>query len=96
MDTAPEASIALPGMIASVNKRPVARALDGMAEAYATFAAALRTQQTGEFAMIMSRLALDVKPDSATARLMAADAQVSAKHYDIALELAGARRRQDR
>jgi Flp pilus assembly protein TadD len=56
-----------------------------MAEAYATFAAALRTQQTGEFAMIMSRLALDVKPDSATARLMAADIQGSAKHYDVAL-----------
>ena len=83
--TVPEASIALPGMIASLNKRPVARALDGMAEAYATFAAALRAQQTGEFAMIMSRLALDVKPDSATARLMAADIQANAKHYDVAL-----------
>jgi pentatricopeptide repeat protein len=81
----PEASIALPAMIGSVNKRPIARALDGMAEAYATFAAALRSQQTGEFAMIMSRLALAVKPDSATARLMAADIQVGAKHYDIAL-----------
>jgi tetratricopeptide (TPR) repeat protein len=85
--TVPEASIALPGMIASLNKRPVARALDGMAEAYATFAAALRAQQTGEFAMVMSRLALDVKPDSATARLMAADIQANAKHLDIALSL---------
>jgi tetratricopeptide (TPR) repeat protein len=84
-NTVPEASIALPAMIASINKRPVARALDGMAEAYATFAAALRAQQTGEFAMIMSRLALDVKPDSATARLMAADIQANAKHYDVAL-----------
>jgi tetratricopeptide (TPR) repeat protein len=86
-DSVPEASIALPGMIASLNQRPVATPLDGMAEAYATFAAALRAQQTGEFAMIMSRLALDVKPDSATARLMAADIQANAKHYDIALEL---------
>ena len=83
----PEASIALPGMIASLDKRPVARALDGMAEAYATFAAALRSQQTGEFAMIMSRLALDVKPDAATARLMAADIQANARHLDIALSL---------
>ena len=82
----PEASIALPGMIASLNKRPVARPLDGMAEAYATFAAALRAQQTGDFAMIMSRLALDVKPDSATARLMAADIQAGLKHYDVALD----------
>jgi len=83
----PEATIALPGMLASVSHRPVARALDGMAEAYATFAAALRTQETGEFAMVMSRLALDVKPDSATAELMAADIQTTAKHYEAALAL---------
>ncbi len=86
-NSVPEASIALPGMIASLNQRPVANPLDGMAEAYATFAAALRTEQTGEFAMIMSRLALDVRPDSATARLLAADIQANAKHYDIALGL---------
>jgi len=83
----PEASIALPAMIASLNKRPVARPLDGMAEAYATFAAALRAQQTGEFAMIMSRLALDVKPDAVTPRLLAADIQANAKHFGVALAL---------
>jgi tetratricopeptide (TPR) repeat protein len=86
-DNVPEASIALPGMIASLNQRPVATPLDGMAEAYTTFAAALRTEQTGEFAMVMSRLALDVRPDSATARLMAADIQANDKHYDVALDL---------
>jgi Flp pilus assembly protein TadD len=37
--------------------------------------------------MIMSRLALDVKPDSATAALMAADIQTTAKHYQAALAL---------
>ena len=83
----PEASIALPGLIASVNKRPISRALDGMAEAYATFAAALRSQETSDFAMVMSRLALDVKPDSATARLLAADIQANAKHLQAALSL---------
>jgi tetratricopeptide (TPR) repeat protein len=87
VDAVPEASIALPGMIASLNKRPVASALGGLAEAYATFAAALRAQQTGEFAMILSRLALDVKPDSATARLMAADIQATAQHPDVALAM---------
>ena len=83
----PEATIALPGMLANVSRRPITRALDGMAEAYATFAAALRTQETGEFAMVMSRLALDVKPDFATAELMAADIQTTAKHYDAAMAL---------
>jgi tetratricopeptide (TPR) repeat protein len=86
-ESVPEANIAMPGLIASVNTRPVANALDGMAEAYATFAAALRAQQTGEFAMVMARLALDVKPNSATARLMAADIQANAKHFSAALAL---------
>jgi tetratricopeptide (TPR) repeat protein len=83
----PEVEIALPSLIASVNKRPVNRALDGMAEAYSTFAAALRAQETGDFAMVMARLALDVKPDSAAALLMAADIQANAKHYQAALTL---------
>ncbi len=83
----PEAEIALPGMMANISQRPVARALDGMAEAYTTFAAALRTRETGDLAMVMSRLALDVKPDSANARLMAADIQATAKHDDAALAL---------
>jgi tetratricopeptide (TPR) repeat protein len=83
----PDAVIALPGLVASVNRRPVANALDGMAEAYGTFAAALRMQDTSEFAMILSRLALEVKPDSATARLLAADIQASAQHLDVALSL---------
>ena len=83
----PEAAIALPGLLAIVNKRPVARATDGMAEAYSTFSAALRTQETGDFAMVMSRLALDVRPDFVAARLLAADIQTTAKHYDSALML---------
>jgi tetratricopeptide (TPR) repeat protein len=83
----PEAVIALPGMLANVARRPVARPLDGMAEAYATFAAALRSQETMDFAMVMARLALDVQPDSANAQLMAADIQSGAKHYDAALAL---------
>jgi tetratricopeptide (TPR) repeat protein len=83
----PEVSMTLPAMIAAVNKRPVSRPLEGMAEAYATFAAALRAQETGDFAMVMARLAMDVKPDSATAQLMAAEIQISAKHYDAALPL---------
>ncbi|MSP00520.1 MAG: tetratricopeptide repeat protein [Acetobacteraceae bacterium] len=83
----PEAGIALPGLIESANRRPIARALDGMAEAYATFAAALRTPESSELATVMSRLALDVKPDSATARLLAAEIQTNARHYHAALRL---------
>jgi tetratricopeptide (TPR) repeat protein len=83
----PDVEIALPNMIASVNKRPVASALDGMAEAYTTFAAALRAQETGDFAMVMARLALDLQPNSAATLLIAADIQAAAKHYSAALGL---------
>ncbi len=83
----PETLIALPGLIASLHQRPVARALDGMAEAYTTFATALRGQQNGDFAMVVGRLALDVRPDSATTRMLTADIQVNAKHLDTALAL---------
>jgi tetratricopeptide (TPR) repeat protein len=86
-ESVPEAAIAVPGMLASLDRRPVARATDGMAEAYATFAAALRQQETGEFSMVLSRLALDMRPDFVTARLMAAEIQANAKHYQGALSL---------
>ena len=83
----PETEIALPMLLESMNRRPVSKPLEGMSEAYATFAAALRGQETAELAMIMSRLALDVRPDSATARLMASDVQNNARHYEAALIL---------
>ena len=83
----PELSIALPGMIASLAQRPVARPLEGMSEAYATFGAAMQGQQTGDFATVMSRLALDMKPGSATALLLSAEIQITAKHLDGALAL---------
>jgi tetratricopeptide (TPR) repeat protein len=86
-DDQPEMAIALPGMIASLGRRPVPRALDGMAEVYATFAAALRGRPTSDFAMVMTRLALDVDPSSATALLLAADIQANDKHLDVALNL---------
>ena len=83
----PEASIALPGMIALLGKRQVNTALDGLAEIYSTFGAALRTPETNDFAMVMTRLALDVKPDFPAVRLLAADIQVAARHPDAALGL---------
>ena len=83
----PEAAIALPGLLQAASRRPVARALEGMSEAYATFAAALRGPETGELSSIMSRLALDTRPDSATARLLASDAQSAARRYEVALSL---------
>ncbi|MGD0104361.1 MAG: tetratricopeptide repeat protein [Rhodopila sp.] len=82
---APDLAIAMPAMMASVTKRPVPRASDGIAEAYFTFAAVLQAQDADDFALIMLRLALDLRPDFAAARLLAADIQQNEHHPEIAL-----------
>ena len=81
----PELAIALPGLMANVTKRPVARASDGIAEAYFTFAALLQSQDANDFALVMLRLALDLRPDFAAARLLAADIEQSEHHPELAL-----------
>jgi tetratricopeptide (TPR) repeat protein len=84
---APDLSIALPGLIANVTKRPVPRPIDGIAESYFTFAALMRGQDANDFALIMLRLALDLRPDFAAARLLAADILVNQKHPQTALRM---------
>jgi tetratricopeptide (TPR) repeat protein len=84
---APDLSIALPGLIANVPTRPVPRAVDGIAESYFTFAALMRGQDANDFALIVLRLALDLRPDFAAARLLAADILLSQKHPQTALRL---------
>ena len=73
--------------MANVTKRPVPRASDGIAEAYFTFAALLQAQDANDFALIMLRLALDLRPDFAAARLLAADIQQNEHHPEIALHM---------
>ncbi|MEA2727446.1 MAG: hypothetical protein QOF70_1921 [Acetobacteraceae bacterium] len=82
---APDLAITMPALMASVTRRPVARAADGVAEAYFTFAALLQAQDANDFALIMLRLALDLRPDFATARLLAADILQNQHHPELAL-----------
>jgi tetratricopeptide (TPR) repeat protein len=84
---APDLSISMPALIASVTKRPVPRAIDGVAEAYFTFAALLRAQDADDFSMIALRLALDLRPDFTAARLLAADILGSQHHQQAALRM---------
>jgi tetratricopeptide (TPR) repeat protein len=86
-NVAPELGIAMPGLIANVTKRPVPRAVDGVAEAYFTFAALLQAQDANDFALIMLHLALDLRPDYAAARLLAADILQNQHHMQIALHM---------
>jgi tetratricopeptide (TPR) repeat protein len=86
-DAAPEMSIALPGLIAATMTPPVPHATDGIAEAYLAMAAALRQQDAGDFAMMLLRLALDLRPDFTAARVLAADILESNHHLDDALQV---------
>jgi tetratricopeptide (TPR) repeat protein len=82
---APDLAIAMPGLMDSVTKRPVSRASEGIAEAYFTFAALLQAQDANDFSLIMLRLALDLRPDFAAARLLAANVLENQHHPQIAL-----------
>jgi tetratricopeptide (TPR) repeat protein len=50
-------------------------------------AAALRQQDAGDFAMMLLRLALDLRPDFTAARVLAADILESNHHLDDALQV---------
>ncbi|MBV8578352.1 MAG: tetratricopeptide repeat protein [Acetobacteraceae bacterium] len=68
-----EMAIAVPAMMASVAPRPVARATDGIAEAYIAMAAALRQQDATEFSSLLLRLALGLRPDFTAVRILISD-----------------------
>jgi tetratricopeptide (TPR) repeat protein len=84
---APDLAIAMPGLIASVTKRPVPRPIDGVAEAYFTFAALMRGQDANDFALIMLRLAMDLRPNFSAGRLLAADILTNQRHPQAALRM---------
>lgn len=83
---APEMAIAIPALTAATMTAPVPHPLDGIAEAYVALAATLRQQNAGDFALVLLRLALDLRPDFTTARLLAADILESGHHLDNALQ----------
>jgi tetratricopeptide (TPR) repeat protein len=85
--SAPDLSIAMPALLASVTKRPVPRAIDGVAESYFTFAAMLRAREADDFSMIMLRLAIELRPDFTAARLLAADILENQHHPQAALRM---------
>jgi tetratricopeptide (TPR) repeat protein len=78
-------ALAVPALTAQMATRPVRRATDGMAEAYLAVAAALRAEDATDFAGIMLRLALDLRPDLTPARLLEAELLETARHPEAAL-----------
>lgn len=66
--------------------RPIASPADGIAEAYVALGAALRGQGLEEFATILARLALRVRPGFGPALLLLADQLAEAEQFPAALE----------
>jgi tetratricopeptide (TPR) repeat protein len=87
VDEAPEMAIALRGLNTAAATPSVPRPVDGIAEAYLALAAALRQQDAGDFAMLLLRLALDLRPDFTPARLLAAEILETQRHLDNALQM---------
>ncbi len=87
LEVSDELAIAGPALKASVAQRPVRRATDGMAEAYLALAAALHAQDANDFAVVLVRLALDLRPDFTAARMLSADVIDNGKHPNQALQV---------
>jgi len=80
-------AIALPALYARTHTRPVRNARDGMAEAFLALAGALRGPETSDFALLMLRLALDLRPDLTPARILSADLLDTARQPQGAIAL---------
>lgn len=74
-------------LLAELDRRPVASAADGMAEALLALAGALRQQEASEFALLLLRVALILRPDFPAAKLMVADILESDRRFDAAADV---------
>lgn len=83
-------SLALPGLLRNLGTRPVRNASDGVAEVYLFIAAGLQSQDAKDFANILVRLALDLRPDLTAARLLASEIAIGGKHPETGLSLLAA------
>jgi len=70
-----------------LRRRAVASAVEGMAEAELALAGALRGQGAPELTLLLSRLALRLRPDFTPALLIAADSLAEEAHPAAALDL---------
>jgi tetratricopeptide (TPR) repeat protein len=83
--SSPDMAIAAKSLIAASATPAVPRPQDGIAEAYLALAASM--QDSGDFAMLLLRLALDLRPDFTAARLLAAGILEGGHHLEHALQM---------
>lgn len=83
----PDLAIAGPAMKSGAALRPVRNATDGISETYLALAAALQLQDANDFAQLLLRLSLDLRPDFTAARLLMADIKAGQKSPQQALAM---------
>jgi tetratricopeptide (TPR) repeat protein len=71
-------------LAADLSRRAVRDARDGMAEALLGLAGALRQQEAGEFALLLLRLSLRLRPDFPPATILLADVLENDRRYEAA------------
>ena len=77
VEASPDLAISEPALQQSIGALKVRTAAEGIAEAYLGLAASLQRQDASEFSMLLLRLALDMRPDFTSARLLMAEMQAS-------------------
>jgi tetratricopeptide (TPR) repeat protein len=87
VDASSDLAIASPALQKAVATRQVSKPTDGIAEAYLALAAALHAQDANDFAIVLLRLAIDLRPDFTPARMLAADIMDGGKHPQVALRM---------
>ncbi len=87
IDGSPDLMMARPALEAAIAQPQIRSATDGLAESYLTLAAALHAQDANEFAAVMLRLALDLRPGLTPARMLSAELLDAQHHPDAALAM---------
>ncbi len=85
VQTNPDLAIAEPALQQSAASMRVGSAADGVAESELTLAAALQQQDAPDFAMVLLHLAIALRPDFTSARLLLADMMATHGQVDGAV-----------
>ncbi len=80
----PDLAIIAPGLEAAVAERQIRNGADGIAEVYLMLATGLRQQERAAFSPVLVQLALELRPDSAPARLLASELYEQRRSVDLA------------
>jgi len=86
-DAGQELPVTVSTLLAAANQRPIRTAAEGIAEVYLGLSAYLSQSEPGDTPRLFLRLALDLRPDFTTARLLMAELSDAEKQTDAATRI---------